>query len=166
MTQKSLNFKMQDQLQDQWCWAAVSTSISLFYDLNSPWTQCKIVNKFLEKTECCKANNASSSSCNQPWYLNKALEGLGNLSKLEEGAQTLPLIAKEIDEGRPLGCLIKWDDGKGGGHFVLISGVNLDEESLDIMDPWNGPTTDLPYEVFSEKYRGDGLWTYSFYTKK
>ena len=165
MLQKTLVFDMQHQLQDNWCWAAVSTSISIYFDENSGWTQCKMVNQALEETTCCNANSASTDTCNRQWYLHKALEKTGNLSQLERGAQTFEKIANEIREGRPLGCLIKWDDGEGGGHFVIISGVDEEEQTLDILDPWNGPTDDLPYNVFAKKYRGDGLWTYSFYTK-
>jgi hypothetical protein len=166
MAEQTLKFNMQQQSQDQWCWAAVSTSVSLFFDSQSGWKQCKIVDEALDVTVCCNSTFASSTNCNQQWYLNKALDIMGHLSKLEKGAQSFKLIAKEIEEGRPLGCLIKWDGGNGGGHFVVISGVNTDENSLDIDDSWNGPTKDLPYDVFKEKYRGDGLWEYSFFTKK
>ena len=130
MIQKTLDFDMQHQLQDEWCWAAVSTSISIFFDPNSGWTQCKMVNKSFGETICCNASSASSDTCNRQWYLNKALEETGNLSQLVKGPQSFDDIAKEIQAGRPLGCLIKWDNGDGGGHFVIISGVDEGDELL------------------------------------
>jgi hypothetical protein len=37
-----LDFTMQHQQQTNWCWAAVSTSVALFYDPVSTWTQCAV----------------------------------------------------------------------------------------------------------------------------
>ena len=36
---RRLAFTMQTQLQTQWCWAANSVSVSLFYDSASGWTR-------------------------------------------------------------------------------------------------------------------------------
>lgn len=41
---KRLNFAMQHQAQDQWCWAATSVSIAAFYEPNTSWTQCSMTN--------------------------------------------------------------------------------------------------------------------------
>ena len=35
---------VEQQQQTQWCWAAVSNSVSHFYDAGSAWSQCTIVN--------------------------------------------------------------------------------------------------------------------------
>ncbi len=40
--------QMQYQLMKQWCWIAVATSISLFYNRSSPWTQCSLLTAQLQ----------------------------------------------------------------------------------------------------------------------
>ena len=42
---KKLNFCMETQQMDCWCWLAVGTSIALFYDQNSAWTQCQCLDE-------------------------------------------------------------------------------------------------------------------------
>jgi len=74
------------QQQTQWCWAAVSNSVSHYYDAGSPWTQCAIVNAELGQTTCCTAGN--TASCNQAWYLDLALTRVGRLQSMTSG--TLP----------------------------------------------------------------------------
>ena len=49
----SLAFVIEPQLQTNWCWAAVSKSVSWFYDQSSPWTQCRVANAALPRTDCC-----------------------------------------------------------------------------------------------------------------
>lgn len=35
-------FSMQHQQQSNWCWAATATSVALFYQPASGWTQCQV----------------------------------------------------------------------------------------------------------------------------
>ena len=60
-----LVFSIQKQLQTQWCWAAVSTSVSLYFNRSSTWTQCTVANKNLKRSDCC----GSPSNCNTPSVL-------------------------------------------------------------------------------------------------
>src|SRR5262245_50136888 len=119
---RRLSFAMQHQQQTQWCWAAVSTSVSLYYDPSSTWTQCTVVNAELGQTTCC--NNGSSAACNQPWYLDLALTRTGNLTAVTGGTTTFAGIRSEIDAGRLLGVRIGWSGG--GGHFVVLEGYKPD----------------------------------------
>lgn len=72
-----LNFTMSEQQQTNWCWSAVATSTSLYYNPSSTWTQSSLVNAELSQTNCCQSGD--SSACNQPWSLNSALKRTGNL---------------------------------------------------------------------------------------
>ena len=52
--------QMQYQLMSNWCWIAVATSISLFYNPSSPWTQCSLTTAQLQASaslhmqgQCC-----------------------------------------------------------------------------------------------------------------
>src|SRR3954471_13335913 len=76
---RTLTFGVQHQQEDQWCWAAVTSSVSAFYGVPS-WTQCRIVNAELGQTACC--TRGSSKPCNQPWRLDKALTLSGNLTRV------------------------------------------------------------------------------------
>ena len=40
-------FQVQAQLESEWCWAAVSTSIAHYYNPSSSVTQCQVVNQQL-----------------------------------------------------------------------------------------------------------------------
>ncbi|HLI62087.1 MAG TPA: hypothetical protein VKV05_01720, partial [Terriglobales bacterium] len=70
-----LPFEVQPQLESEWCWAAVSTSIAHFYSPSSAVTQCQVVNQQLKRTDCC--TNPGSNNCNQPGYLDQALQYVG-----------------------------------------------------------------------------------------
>ena len=44
-----LDFSMHHQQQTNWCWAAVSTSVALFFNPSSGWTQCAVANGELQE---------------------------------------------------------------------------------------------------------------------
>jgi hypothetical protein len=155
---RRLAFDMQAQLQTQWCWSAVSTSASRFYDAASSWTQCTVVNAELSQATCCA--DGSTSQCNQPWYLDRALTRTGNLASWASGTVPISTIRAQIDAGRPLGARIGWSGG--GGHFVVISGC-LDDATrmLEIRDPIYG-TSEISIAAFASSYQGTGSWTHTY----
>jgi hypothetical protein len=156
-----LNFAMQAQQQTQWCWAAVSVSIAAYYDPGTSWTQCQMAGAELNQATCCE--NGSSSECNQPWYLDKALERAGALASMN--APPSSGVGEEPDEiqaGRPVCVRIGWSGG--GGHFVVIEGYRYDLEQVAIDDPWHG-ASDVPVNTFRTAYQGSGSWTHTYRTK-
>src|SRR5262249_28827267 len=66
------HFEMQQQLQSNWCWAAVASSVAKHYDQTSGWPQCEIANQELGQTCCC--TNGGSPDCDKPWCLDLALK--------------------------------------------------------------------------------------------
>ncbi len=158
---RNLGFDMQRQRQTQWCWSAVATSTSLFYDLGSGWTQCTLVNQELGQTSCCQ--NEGSSACNQPWYLDRALQRTGNLDSWSTGTASFNQVQQEVDSIQPLGVRIGWSGG--GGHFVILDGYETSNgQTLSVRDPWYGSST-YSYNTFRTSYQGNGSWTHSYYTK-
>jgi Papain-like cysteine protease AvrRpt2 len=157
-----LNLAMQHQLQGNWCWAAVSTSIAHFFGSTS-WTQCSVVSKEVDDKSCCA--NGSSSKCNVPWRLDKALRRVNALKRKSDGMPgDLKGVRREIDEGRPVCIRIGWSGG--GGHFIAIEGYRDDNASVAVEDPWHG-SSDVPLAHFrSGRYQGTGRWTHTYYTKK
>ena len=107
---------VEHQQQTQWCWAAVSNSVSHFYDAGSTWTQCAIVNAELGQTTCC--TNGSSAACNQSWYLDRALTRVGCLLSWASGTLTFATVKSLINSTRPPCARQGWSGG--GGHFMAI----------------------------------------------
>lgn len=152
-------FEMQHQQQTQWCWSAVSTSTSIYYNYASAWTQCKLVNNALGQTTCCA--NGSTSACNQPWYLDRALTITGNYVSMTSSSEPITTIQSQNNATRSLGARIGWSGG--GGHFVMLVGVGKGD-MIEVEDPWYGSSY-LPYNTFKTNYQGSGTWTHSYFTK-
>lgn len=157
-----LSFNMQSQTQSRWCWAATSTSVSRFYSILSPWTQCKVASAELTET-CC--NTPVPSACNISWYLNKALARTNNFVSFQGGTISYERIRQELKKGLVVGARIGWNGG--GGHFMIIHGVtkSLGIEYLHIDDPIYGKNT-MTYNQFASNYQNSGTWTHTYFTKK
>jgi hypothetical protein len=155
----SINFVMQHQQQTNWCWAAVAASVSAFFNPNTSWTQCAIVNAELGRTDCC--TNGSSANCNRAWYLDKALTRTGNFVSMSAGAGTMGDVAQEIDNNRPLCVRIGWSGLNDGGHFVALNGYNRGFDMVAVADPWSG-SSNVDLTVFQTAYQGSGSWTHSY----
>jgi hypothetical protein len=157
-----LPFNMQPQTQSNWCWAATAASVSKFYSIFSPWTQCKIAGAELGQT-CC--NSPVPSACNVPWYLDKALTRTNNFVSIQGGTIPWSQVKQELQKGLVVGTRIGWNGG--GGHFMTIHGVSRIRftEYLHIDDPVYGKTV-LTYNQYATNYQGSGSWTHTYFTKK
>jgi len=154
-------FTLQHQNEMQWCWAAVTASVAAYYQ-NLGWTQCNLANNQFGQTTCC--TNGSSTACNEPWYLDRALGRVGNLANFTAGALSLTQIQSEIDAGRPIGVRIGWPGG--GGHFVTITGYS-DQNVINVQDPWYAPQgAAVDYRTFRFVYQGSGQWTHTYQTTR
>ncbi len=158
---KQLPFTMQAQTETNWCWAATSTSVSHFYWFLSPWTQCRVANDELSRSDCC--SGTVPSGCNVAWYLDRALTRTNNFISIT-GPVSFQQVRDEIDAGRPVGARIGWSGG--GGHFMVIYGYSLvvGTEYFDIDDPIYGKSH-LTVADFSSNYQGSGTWTHTYFTK-
>ena len=163
---KTIPFSMLPQQKLQWCWAAVSVSVSKFYDAQSPWTQCRLVSEEFPPNDCC--SNSGSSSCNVPWYLEFGLSRVGHLSNKLDSTISFADVGSELNNDRPLCCLIIWPDGTG--HFVVLNGHATDfgaippAELVSVQDPKYGQS-DYRYEQFAGSYRKVGTWTSTYFTQ-
>ena len=162
---------VEHQQQTQWCWAAVSNSVSHYYDPGSTWTQCTIVNAEMGQTGCC--TNGATAACNQPWYLDKALTRVGCLLSMASGTLSFATVKSLINSARPPCARQGWSGG--GGHFMaiacyfqgllgLFAGAGSTAKRLRISDPWYGDSV-LDYDVFVSGYQGSGTWTHSYRTQ-
>ncbi len=71
-----LDFWMQHQQQTNWCWAAVATSVSHFFNPASTWTQCAVANGELNRNDCC--GSGASGPCNVYGFLGSSLTRVGH----------------------------------------------------------------------------------------
>ncbi len=158
---RNLGLEMQQQQETEWCWAGVSTSVALFYEPESGYTQCAVVNAQLKQTTCCQ--DGASEACNQPWQLELALDYVGHLDRDFSERPTLPHIAEQVDAGKPVGLCINWTGG--GGHFVVIDGYDETNGLIDVEDPWFGHSV-VSYDSFPASYQGGGVWGWTYLTQK
>jgi hypothetical protein len=160
---QDIGFQVQAQLQPNWCWSAVSTSVSHFYNPASACTQCALANAELGQTTCCA--DGTTAQCNRDWYLDRALTRTGNLQSWVGNPVVLGDIEHELNAGRPLGVRIGWQGG--GGHFVVLAGYSdpgTGPGFLNIEDPFYGKSR-MPYSAFRNAYQGSGEWTHTYYTR-
>ena len=162
----TLTFNMETQEQSQWCWAAVAVSVTMFYDTSDTVTQCRVANMVLNTNGCC----SNPDPCNEDNFLEDALAQVNHF-RAPLVFEPLPFsdVEGEINDGRPLGCRIGWFGG--GGHFVIIHGVSVDQTSsavnrwVAVADPLFGPS-DYLINNFTSGYRqGEGEWTHSYFTQ-
>jgi len=156
-----LGFTMQHQEQTQWCWAAVSVSINRFYHPASGQTQCAVANVAMGQTTCCQ--NGGSAQCNQPWFLDQALQMVNDLNAWSPGKAAFAKVRNEIDNCRPLCLRIGWNGC--GGHFVTAYGyATQPNQRMNVADPWYGNSV-VRYNLFPSGYQGGGSWTDSYTTR-
>lgn len=162
-----LNLNVQHQLQTNWCWSAVSVSVSLYYNPVSTWTQCSLVTTTFN-TDCC--TDGSTATCNRSWYLDYALKTVGCLNYWEGSAIPYPNVQTTMNANTPMGVRTQWSNG--GGHFLTIVGYatvtaanNSIYQYLYLSDPWYGNSMVL-YSVFCTNYQNiGGTWTDSYFTQ-
>jgi hypothetical protein len=161
-----LAFNMQTQQQTNWCWAAVSASISSYFGnpagpSGGPWQQCEVANCALNQVSCCA--NGNTPLCNVDWYLDQGLTCVKHLAgPVVPGPSPYSYVQQEINSNHPVGVRIGWYGD--GGHFVALSG--WDDSSgtqfVNVEDPWYGPST-YDYNTFSTAYQsGAGGWTHTY----
>jgi hypothetical protein len=157
---QSLAFSMQPQQQTQWCWSAVATSTSHFYNGASTWTQCTLANQQLGQTTCCVSGN--SAACNKPWTLDTALGATGNLDGWQGGSVSQAVLEGDLVKTCPVGIRIAWSGG--GAHFIIVDGATTSNSTVHVEDPIYG-TSDIAYNTMATKYQGTGSWTHTYFTR-
>jgi hypothetical protein len=164
-TSGRLNFVIQPQKQSNWCWAAVSTSVSHFFNAASAWTQCLVANATLPRTDCCGAGASDPAKCNAYGYLDQALTTTGNLQEMQSRSMSFAEVQAQIRQSKPVGSRVGWFGG--GGHFMAIVGwmvADSGEQYLDVADPIF-LNSQIPYDSYASAYQSGGDWTHSYLTE-
>ena len=151
---------MEPQKASNWCWAAVSKSVSMFYNAGSTWTQCLVAKQTLGMANCCDAN--IPTACNVAHNLTDPLTVVGNFN-LTTTSETMAHVQSEINDGHPMGVRVEW--ANHSGHFVIIDGYDTESDSFSVRDPIYGTSIVSRNDLISGHYKGDGTWTDSYYTQ-
>jgi hypothetical protein len=159
-----LNFRTQKQILDNWCWAAVTSGVSFYFNPGSQWIQSALATRLISSS-CAGINtiNAATASgiCNSTLDLAKSLEMTGNFA----GDLIRPLsfneVVQQINAGFPICCQIVFA-GVDTSHFVVVYGY----EGINVVigDSQAGIFT-VPYNNFLTNYRG-GRWRRTIGTKR
>lgn len=160
-----LSFQMQRQMQTNWAWAAVAASISNYYNVLNPMTQCSLANWAFRQTTCCMQGN--SSACNQPMSLKESLAHCGVLNSAYANALSFPDIKAQLDAHLPVCVIVRWQQGTIG-HPVVITGYDDNNQGspiISLSDPWYGESI-VDFGRFPANYHGGGSWTYTYTTKQ
>jgi hypothetical protein len=156
-----LRFPIQRQQPSQWCWAAVSASVSRFYVPTSTWTQCRIANQQRGRTDCC--GTGASGPCNQPQVLDNPLRIVGHFNRMTSAQESFQTVENEMVAGRPFCIRVAW--AGGGAHFIVASGTE-DDGFVWVSDPGGGTTALVAWNTLRTAYAGSGTWTHSYFTRR
>lgn len=162
-TSNTLLFTMVRQTETNWCWAAVSTSVSHFFNHSSTWTQCLVANAAWSRSDCC--GSGASNACNKPWYLDRALTIVRVFDRMIARSELFSTVQNEINSGRPLCIRIGWSSG--GGHFLSIYGWQITPSGAEfyyVDDPIYGSQR-IARRKLESLYQGSGRWTHSYYVQ-
>ncbi|HTR38284.1 MAG TPA: papain-like cysteine protease family protein [Bryobacteraceae bacterium] len=165
-------FEMERQQHSNWCWAAVATSVSRYFDPDSGWCQCRMASRMarlskLKVKTCgtCGKSKRVAAACNRPWYLEKAL-ALADRLKGQPKPKPLKFsrVRKRIKAGNPVCARILWGQGPDA-HFVVISGCYRSKSGelwVDVEDPDSGSST-WRYDEFLSNYQyAQGQWVATY----
>jgi hypothetical protein len=170
-----LPFIAQKQLQCNWCWSAVATSVGLFYGSGN-WTQCAVatgqVNGIIHPetpSDCCET--PGSAGCDIDGYLYYSLKQVRALDHWAPKKPTPVELYRYLSHYHELVCVrILWKDSGSAAHFTTICGCTDPSDgnaftitTSDTLHGFGGTT--LAYADFPEKYNGGGTWTDTFLTK-
>jgi len=159
-----LNFRTQKQILGNWCWAAVTSGVSFYFNPNSRWIQSALAARLINSS--CSGINAlnvatASDTCNSTLDVARSLQLTGNFA----GDLVRPLFFNEvvgqINKGFPICCQIVFP-GLDTSHFVVLYGYS--GSNVIIGDSQAGIFT-IPYTTFLESYRG-GNWRRTIGTKR
>ena len=155
-----VNFRVASQEQTQWCWAAVSSSVAAYFGPGSNWTQCAVASAEMGG-QCCVSG--SSRTCNQPHYLDRALQHVGHLRSAAQGYMPPQAVVDELKLDRPVGIRVGWRSG--GGHFLAVVGLTPQGQGaiLQVSDPIFGFSSVQGAALVSGGYlSAGGRWTHSY----
>lgn len=156
---------MEQQRSDQWCWAAVTSSV--FRTLQGqPITQEDVVCQILANEDC--RLNPTPEICNIPFSLESAIQRICKCGVGVRGVLPFGDVQTQIDEkGHPLPISITFQTQFGSVvHYCLIKGCNAvnGNEEVILLDPahMDAGESHVPYADLLDGSVLGAAWTQSY----
>ncbi|MBY5721233.1 hypothetical protein HFO33_32535 [Rhizobium leguminosarum] len=163
-----LPFTMQYQMMDNWCWAAVASSVAFHFDEESMWTQPELAAEAFGYSEA----DLPDASWDKEYHLVHAFNFVGCLREVLTGHVGFRMVLDELRNGRPVCLHIDWKNGKG--HAVAITGCwvdSMDTKHYRVDDPglreedygdfWD-EIREIPERQLMTRYMNVGTWRNTF----
>jgi Papain-like cysteine protease AvrRpt2 len=159
-----IDFKVSHQKKDQWCWAAVASSVANYYHPGSGCTQCEVASKKF-KVDC---SSDKTGICDKMLELDEALALTGNLKESISAVLDTDKITAELQKKHPVCIRVYWREDSGG-HFLVITGVYQDSsdgsDHLILSDPIYNDSDCLKSKLVNGFYQHQGQWTDTYLTE-
>jgi hypothetical protein len=157
----SIGVTVEDQIGDNWCWAAVSVGIRNSLGFGPVIQQCDLVKIQLGHSDCCTV--PVPDPCDQPHQLEIALANAAIPADNFSGSLTFSDLQDRIANDRPVCCAIQW--ASGAFHFVQVDGYIANGPRGDevIVNDSAGPGGRMAYDTLVNNYgvdAGTWVWTY------
>jgi papain like cysteine protease AvrRpt2 len=166
-----LAISIEQQQQNQWCWAAIALSICRFCNDQRWQQQCELVNKILKPIlggdDCCQ--DGTSDNCNISWSLSDVLNTTGHLAQPAQAVVLFENLQREIDvRQKPVAIRIVFSD-LVTRHFIVVVGCSQSTDGtqwVKVADPSQpkGNVTSLEYASLQNGYRPGATWDESYFT--
>jgi hypothetical protein len=166
-----ISFSIEQQKQDQWCWAAVALSICRFYGGQTWQNQSDLVNDIFAAirggTDC--SQNGDTFPCNMTWSLKDVLSTAHHLALPIRGIVSFNDLMQEIEIGlRPVAVRIMFSDLNTAHYIVLVGCAQTLEgkQLVKVVDPSmaTGNSTSIEYSTILNNYRPGATWNESYFT--
>lgn len=159
---------VEEQKEDNWCWAAVASAIHNRKHSKKRLTQCDVASRvFPDEGDAC----ADPRPFDRVASLEVALDRVGMLHNAEDGRAPFDEIQAEIGKNRPLCArIVKDRNGDGiveSAHFVVIVGCGIIDgvPHVRVEDP-EGSSFIGPLATFQDNYGKEWTWVSTYFIKE
>ena len=152
----------EQQVGNNWCWAAVSVSIRNFLSPGANLRQCQLAMRQLVHTDCCSV--PLPEDCDQRSRLEVALANAGVTASNQRGILSFLALRDRLRLGKPVCCAIRWPTSPPSYHFVQVDGFVENGprgNEVFVNDPLN-PGGWMPYDTLVQSYNGTGTWEWTY----
>lgn len=136
---KSIDFQLQPQLCNEWCWASVAAAICVHFK-DSPCLDQRAVAELVLGNgagDCpcgCSGTDDSELDCNRQQNLSAVLSEVRHLGEELSSPPCFDEITQEIDNEYPIAVVLELSEPAASGHAVAIYGYG-DDDVVQIADP-------------------------------
>lgn len=156
---KVIDFLVQAQQGDHWCFAAVAQAIAAKFG-NSSIDQCTIVTR-AKGAQCCPPHT-NKDVCDKDDHVSKALCLTKVFGRLTDRPFTYDEVKAALQNDRPLVVVVRTPNSQSG-HALVIRGFRNAGMKIFVDDPIHGLRW-IGISKFTSRYLDNFEWTHTFET--